>query len=104
MRHANALAEWDASILAHREQLLGVEQELRAVDAGQGALERKLALIETHQKARCAVVFVCAVCVCVAGGMRVRVVMRRPLRRKLALIEAPQKVRRHSSVRRLMLV
>lgn len=52
MAHATSLSEWDRHILRNRSALLSVEEELRRVDVGQGALERKLGLIETHQKVR----------------------------------------------------
>jgi hypothetical protein len=47
---ARLLAAWDGAVLANRHALLDVEQELRAVHAGQDALERQLDMIETHQK------------------------------------------------------
>jgi hypothetical protein len=49
---ARLLAAWDGAVLANRHALLDVEQELRAVHAGQDALERQLDMIETHQKVR----------------------------------------------------
>lgn len=50
VRHAEALAEWDKHILRNRHALLGLEQQLKQVMAGQDALERKLSLVEMHQK------------------------------------------------------
>lgn len=50
VRHAEALAEWDAAILRSRHSLLGLEQALKGVMAGQEALEKRLALVEAHQK------------------------------------------------------
>lgn len=47
-----ALAAWDRQILSNRHALLEVEGELKGVAAGQEALERKLFLLETHQKVR----------------------------------------------------
>eukprot|EP00878_Enallax_costatus_P036453 GHUV01040940.1.p1 GENE.GHUV01040940.1~~GHUV01040940.1.p1 ORF type:complete len:604 (+),score=248.82 GHUV01040940.1:79-1890(+) len=47
---ARTLAAWDSAVLSNRHTLLNVEQELRAVHAGQQALERQLGMIETHQK------------------------------------------------------
>lgn len=47
---ARLLAAWDSAVLSNRHALLDVEQELRAVHAGQEALERQLGMIETHQK------------------------------------------------------
>lgn len=47
---ARVLAAWDGAVLANRHALLAVEAELRAVHAGQEALERQLCMIETHQK------------------------------------------------------
>ena len=44
------LAAWDRQILTNRHSLLEVEGELKGVSAGQEALERKLFLLETHQK------------------------------------------------------
>lgn len=49
---AAALAAWDRQILSNRHALLEVEGELKGVAAGQEALERKLFLLETHQKVR----------------------------------------------------
>ena len=46
------LAAWDRQILTNRHSLLEVEGELKGVSAGQEALERKLFLLETHQKVR----------------------------------------------------
>jgi len=50
VKHASALSAWDRHILANRTALLEVEGELQAVAAGQDALERKLFMLETHQK------------------------------------------------------
>jgi nuclear pore complex protein Nup62 len=50
VRHAEALAEWDRAILSNRHALLGLEEELRRVLAGQDALERRLQMLEAHQK------------------------------------------------------
>jgi hypothetical protein len=47
---AAALSQWDRHILSNRHALLEVEEELKRVGAGQEALERKLYLLETHQK------------------------------------------------------
>eukprot|EP00882_Tetradesmus_deserticola_P020053 GHRQ01021608.1.p1 GENE.GHRQ01021608.1~~GHRQ01021608.1.p1 ORF type:complete len:218 (+),score=115.10 GHRQ01021608.1:43-654(+) len=47
---ARLLAAWDSAVLSNRHALLDVEQELRAVHAGQDALERQLDMVETHQK------------------------------------------------------
>jgi len=49
---AAALAAWDRHILSNRHALLEVEGELKRVSAGQDALERKLYMLETHQKVR----------------------------------------------------
>ncbi|GFH14924.1 Nsp1_C domain-containing protein, partial [Haematococcus lacustris] len=45
-----ALAAWDRGILTNRHELLKAEASLKAVVAGQDALERKLNLLEAHQK------------------------------------------------------
>lgn len=50
MKHAEALAEWDRAILENRHALLGLEEEFRRVLAGQEALERRLQMLEAHQK------------------------------------------------------
>lgn len=50
VKHAAALAAWDRHILSNRHSLLEVEGELKSVAAGQETLERKLFLLETHQK------------------------------------------------------
>ena len=50
--HAAALAAWDRHILGNRHALLEVEEELKRVAAGQDTLERKLYMLETHQKVR----------------------------------------------------
>lgn len=50
IKHAEALAEWDKAILRNRHSLLVLEEDLRRVLAGQDALERRLQLLETHQK------------------------------------------------------
>jgi nuclear pore complex protein Nup62 len=50
VRPAAALAAWDRHILTNRHSLLEVEGELKKVGAGQDALERKLYMLETHQK------------------------------------------------------
>jgi len=50
VKHASALAAWDRHILSNRHALLEVEGELKRVSAGQDALERKLYMLETHQK------------------------------------------------------
>jgi len=50
VKHAAALAAWDRHILSNRHSLLEVEEDLKKVSAGQEALERKLYLLETHQK------------------------------------------------------
>lgn len=47
---ARLLATWDSSVLSNRHALLDLETELRAVHAGQEALDRQLGMIETHQK------------------------------------------------------
>lgn len=44
------LAAWDSAVLSNRHALLDLEAELRAVHAGQEALDRQLGMIETHQK------------------------------------------------------
>lgn len=49
---ARLLATWDSSVLSNRHALLDLEAELRAVHAGQEALDRQLGMIETHQKVR----------------------------------------------------
>ncbi|RMZ56988.1 hypothetical protein APUTEX25_005050, partial [Auxenochlorella protothecoides] len=49
-KHAAALAEWDAVILSNRRSLLALEQEVRKVLHAQEALERKLAMLDTHQR------------------------------------------------------
>ena len=50
VKHAHALADWDARILKSRHALLTLEEELRSALAGQEALERRLAMLETHQR------------------------------------------------------
>eukprot|EP00955_Chlamydomonas_euryale_P116307 366410-Chlamydomonas_euryale.AAC.6 len=55
VKHAMTLAGWDRHILTNRHALLEVEGNAmlllpQAVVAGQDALERKLFLLETHQK------------------------------------------------------
>ncbi len=50
MKHAEALAEWDKAILSNRHGLLALEEDLRRVLAGQDALERRLQMLEAHQK------------------------------------------------------
>jgi hypothetical protein len=47
---ARLLDAWDKAVLSNRHALLDVEEELRAVHAGQEALEKQLGMIETHQK------------------------------------------------------
>lgn len=49
-KHAAALAAWDRHVLANRRSLLGVEEQLRRVAAAQEAAERKLFMLECHQK------------------------------------------------------
>lgn len=49
---ARVLATWDSAVLSNRHALLDLEAELRAVHAGQEALDRQLGMIETHQKVR----------------------------------------------------
>lgn len=49
---ARLLSTWDSAVLSNRHALLGLEAELRAVHAGQEALDRQLGMIETHQKVR----------------------------------------------------
>lgn len=48
--HAEALSRWDAAILGNRGALLALEAEVSGVVAGQEGLERRLALLETHQQ------------------------------------------------------
>ena len=50
VKHAEALAEWDRAILGNRHELLGLEEDLRRVLAGQDALERRLQMLQAHQK------------------------------------------------------
>lgn len=50
VKHAAQLAEWDRHILTNRRALLDLEDELQRVAQGQEALEKKLGLLETHQK------------------------------------------------------
>lgn len=50
MKHAEALAEWDRAILSNRHALLSLEEDLRKVLGGQEALERRLQMLEAHQK------------------------------------------------------
>lgn len=50
VKHAEALAQWDSSILSNRRALLELEEELRRVVRGQESLEKKLQMLETHQK------------------------------------------------------
>lgn len=50
VKHAEALAQWDAAILSNRRALLELEEELRKVVKGQESLEKKLQMLETHQK------------------------------------------------------
>lgn len=49
-KHAAALAAWDRTILHNRACLLSVEEELGVVAASQEAMDRKLAMLETHHK------------------------------------------------------
>ena len=42
--------QWDSSILSNRRALLELEEELRRVVRGQESLEKKLQMLETHQK------------------------------------------------------
>lgn len=49
-KHAALLAQWDRQILSNRHSLLEVEEEVKKVQAGQEALDKKLGMIETHQK------------------------------------------------------
>ncbi len=44
------MPQWDSSILSNRRALLELEEELRRVVRGQESLERKLQMLETHQK------------------------------------------------------
>lgn len=50
VKHAEALSQWDSSILSNRRALLELEEELRKVVKGQEGLEKKLQMLETHQK------------------------------------------------------
>ena len=50
VEQARVLATWDSAVLSNRHALLDLEAELRAVHAGQEALDRQLGMIETHQK------------------------------------------------------
>ena len=50
IKHAEALAEWDRAILSNRHSLLNLEEDLRRVLSGQDALERRLQMLEAHQK------------------------------------------------------
>lgn len=52
VRHAGVLAGWDRTILGNRRDLLALEEEIRRVAACQQSLERKVVLLETHQKVR----------------------------------------------------
>lgn len=52
VEQARVLATWDSAVLSNRHALLDLEAELRAVHAGQEALDRQLGMIETHQKVR----------------------------------------------------
>ena len=49
-KHAEALSEWDRAILNNRHSLLHLEEELRRVIAGQESLEKRLQMLEAHQK------------------------------------------------------
>lgn len=50
MRHAGQLADWDRDVMIARRSLLDLEDLLKQVSQGQQSLERKLGLLETHQK------------------------------------------------------
>ena len=50
VKHAEELAKWDTSILENRQALIQLEEELKRVLAGQDALERRLQMVEAHQK------------------------------------------------------
>jgi hypothetical protein len=50
VEQARLLATWDSAVLSNRHALVDLEAELRAVHAGQEALDRQLGMIETHQK------------------------------------------------------
>lgn len=50
MKHAETLAQWDRVILGNRHALLALEENLRRVLGGQDALERRLQMLEAHQK------------------------------------------------------
>ncbi len=50
MKNAEELAKWDTSILENRSMLITLEEELNRVLAGQDALERRLQMVEAHQK------------------------------------------------------
>lgn len=50
VRHAEALAAWDRAILGNRGALLALEEELRRALGGQEALERRLQMLEAHQR------------------------------------------------------
>ena len=49
-RAADALASWDTAVLAARGALLEQEARVARAAAAQAALERKLGLLEAHQK------------------------------------------------------
>lgn len=49
-RQASAIAEWDRRILQNRDILIRLEAELAKVVETQTTVERRLELIETHQK------------------------------------------------------
>jgi len=50
VKHAEELSKWDQSILENRQALIQLEEELKRVLAGQDALERRLQMVEAHQK------------------------------------------------------
>jgi nuclear pore complex protein Nup62 len=50
VKHAEELSVCDKSILENRQALIQLEEELKRVLAGQDALERRLQMVEAHQK------------------------------------------------------
>lgn len=50
VKHAEALAEWDRAILSNRGALLALDEGLRRAQGGQDALERRLQMLEAHQR------------------------------------------------------
>lgn len=50
VKHASKLAEWDRQILTNRHTLVELEDELNKMATGQDALDKRLCMLETHQR------------------------------------------------------